>query len=120
MKRNQLKTAILLGLMATSISMPVWAEDSGGLWQESNVNKIVEGEDEDLNVKTDGVGIGYNGTVNVKDGDLTVTAGGNGILAGYMDNATMNILADKVSITSTGGNGIYATWGDDGIDLPEL
>lgn len=119
MKRNHLKKAILLGLIAASIHAPVWAEPEpetiGGLWG-SNINKTQE-SGKDLTIKADGVGIGFAGTVTVTPdekgtgGDLMVTAGGNGILAGYQEKATVNISANNVTIDSD-DNGIFTTWGD--------
>lgn len=109
MKRNHLKKAILLGLIAASIHAPVWA---AGLWPDAN--KTVETGD--LFVESDGPGIGVKGTVNVKQGNLTVDASGNGIYAGpglYTDTepATVEILANNVTITS-GDNGLYVSWGE--------
>ena len=111
MKRNHLKKAILLGLIAASIHAPVWAEDSTGLWQAGD--KTVS--DGDLNITTSGVGIGPAINVTVQKGDLVVDANDNGILAGYQDNATVNILANNVTITSNTANGIITTWGEEGI-----
>ena len=115
MKRNHLKKAILLGLIAASIHAPVWAEDSTGLWQTGD--KTVSNDN--LNITTSGVGIGPAINVTVQNGNLTVVAGDNGILAGYQDNATVNILANNVTITSNTANGIITTWGAEGIDNPD-
>lgn len=115
MKRNHLKKAILLGLIAASIHAPVWAEDSTGLWQAGD--KTVSNDN--LNITTSGVGIGPAINVDVQNGNLTVVAGDNGILAGYQDNATVNILANNVTITSNTANGIITTWGAEGIDNPD-
>ncbi len=107
MKRKNLEKAIIMGLLAASISVPVWAAE--GLWDNANIYEVVE--EGDLTVDTAGPGIGYNGTVNVVNGDLIVNSDGNGIAAGWMENATLNIYANNVNITS-GSNGIFTVWGD--------
>lgn len=114
MKRNHLKKAILLGLIAASIHAPVWAKElDKGIWPNSNIQETVKGED--LEITSPGIGIGYNGTVTVtpgvtadgetKGGYLKVDAVGNAIEAGYQNDATVSILADNVSIESD-DNGI--------------
>lgn len=114
MKKKNLEKAIILGLMAASISVPVWAADqtSGPLWGEGwNGEKIVDNGD-NLIVNAGGnVGVGFQGTVNVVNGNLTVNTDSNGILAGYAKDATVNILANNITINS-GENGIFTTWGD--------
>ena len=110
MRRKNLERAIVLGLLlSTSVYGSAWAKDipSGGLWTDAN--KEVEAGN-NLIITTDGVGIGYKGTVNVIDGDLTVNAGGNGIESGYEKNVQVNILANNVKINSS-ANGIFATYG---------
>ncbi len=105
MKRKNLEKAIIMGLLAASISVPVWAADveSGRLWPDAN--KTVENGN--LIIKaTDTMGIGYQGTVNVVNGDLTVIAGSNGVEAGYAQDATVNLLANNISIEA-GQNGLY-------------
>lgn len=65
MKRKNLEKAIILGLLAASISVPVWAEDTetGALWTDAN-KTVSEGN---LIVNAGGnVGVGFQGTVNVK------------------------------------------------------
>ena len=118
MKRKNLEKAIILGLMAASISVPVWAADqtSGPLWGEGwNGEKIVDNGD-NLIVNAGSVGIGPQGTVNVINGDLTVNSGSNGIYAGDAKDATVNILANNVTINST-QNGIFTTWGDNFFNI---
>lgn len=115
MKRRHLEKAIILGLLAASISVPVWAKDtiSGPLWADAN--KTVE----EGNLIVDAgktVGIGFQGTVNVKNGNLTVNSDSNGILAGYDKDSTVNILANNITINS-GENGIFTIWGDGLGDL---
>lgn len=118
MKRKNLEKAIILGLLAASISVPVWAADqtSGPLWGEGwNGEKIVDnGDNLIVNAVSDegvGVGIGPKGTVNVINGDLTVNARTNGIQASDGVNATVNIFANNINITA-GKNGIFTWRGD--------
>ena len=114
MKKKNLEKAIILGLMAASISVPVWAEDTetGALWADAN-KTVSEGN---LIVNAGGnVGVGFQGTVNVVNGNLTVNTDSNGILAGYAKDATVNILANNITINS-GENGIFTTWGDNFLD----
>lgn len=110
MKRNHLKKAILLGLIAASIHAPVWAKTlTEGIWANPNIQETVKGDN--LEITSSGIGIGYNGTVTVTPdengtgGKLTVDASGNAIEAGYQNDATVSILADNVSIESN-DNGI--------------
>lgn len=114
MKRKNLEKAIIMSLLAASVSVPVWAAE--GLWDNANIDKVVE--EGDLTVDTTGPGIGYNGTVNVVNGNLIVNSGGNGIAAGWMENATLNIYAKEVIIDSD-SNGIFTTWGDNYDHMPD-
>lgn len=119
MKRKNLEKAIILGLMAASVSVPVWAADqtSGPLWGEGwNGEKIVDNGDNLIVNAGSSVGIGPQGTVNVINGDLTVNSGSNGIYAGDAKDATVNILANNVTINST-QNGIFTTWGDNVFNI---
>lgn len=118
MKRNHLKKAILLGLIAASIHAPVWAEDFSGLWNPNDHQDEIVGEDLTI-TNTAGGGIGYtSGTVTVKPddagngGDLSVTASSNGIDS-QDATAPIKILANNVTITSTGTNGIFTGVGGD-------
>ena len=94
----------------------------GGLWDEWSVNEEVKQEitiennmltteNNNLSITTGKVGIGYNGTVNVIDGNLAINAGSNGILSGYGKESQVNILANDITIDSD-DNGILVTWGD--------
>lgn len=109
MKRNHLKKAILLGLIAASIHAPVWAYT--GTWDPNAHSEEIVG---DLTIESTGIGIGYTGTVivtpdeNSHDGDLSVIAGSNGIQSGYSEGARIDILANTVTIDS-GDNGIFTT-----------
>ena len=116
MKRKNLEKAIVLSLiLITGVYGSAWAQDiqSGGLWTDAN--KEVEAGD-NLIITTDGVGAGFDGTMNVKDGNLTINSGSNGILAGYKEDATVTVLANNVVINS-GDNGIFTTWGDGFVDM---
>lgn len=116
MKRKNLEKAIVLSLiLSTGVYGSAWAQDiqSGGLWTDAN--KEVEAGD-NLIITTDGVGAGFDGTINVKDGNLTINSGSNGILAGYKEDATVTVLANNVVINS-GDNGIFTTWGDGFVDM---
>lgn len=108
MKRHKnLERAIVLGLMlSTGIYGTAFAETMDkGLW-DNNVNKVVT--DGDLTIDAGSkTGIGFNGTVNVEDGDLTITTTYNGIEAGYVQDATVNISANNVIINS-GENGLFS------------
>ncbi len=114
MKRRNLEKAVVLSLvLSTGVYGTAWAEDiqSGGLWTDAN-KKIEAGDN--LIVTTNSVGIGFNGTVNVIDGDLTVNAGGNGIESGYTETAQVKILANNITIKSS-QNGIFTSKGEGGI-----
>ncbi|NJE28982.1 hypothetical protein E0L01_09380, partial [Megamonas funiformis] len=115
MKRHKnLERAIVLGLMlSTGIYGTAFAETmNSGLWTDAN--KEVEAG-EDLTINASGVGIGFDGTVNVMDGDLTVNATSNGILSGYGKDMQVQILANNVKIDAD-DNGIFTTWGDSILD----
>lgn len=115
MKRHKnLERAIVLGLMlSTGIYGTAFAETmNSGLWTDAN--KEVEAG-EDLTINASGVGIGFDGTVNVMDGDLTVNAKSNGILSGYGKDMQVQILANNVKIDAD-DNGIFTTWGDSILD----
>lgn len=110
MKHRNLEKAVVLSLiLSTGVYGSAWAEDiemGGELWGElwNGYTEISAGDN--LLVTTGGVGIGYNGTVDVIDGNLTISAGGNGIESGYVENAQVNIFANNVTITSD-QNGIF-------------
>ena len=110
MKHRNLEKAVVLSLiLSTGVYGSAWAADiemGGKLWGElwNGYTEIQDGDN--LVVTTDGVGIGYNGTVDVIDGNLTISSGGNGIESGYVENAQVNIFANNVIITSE-QNGIF-------------
>lgn len=110
MKHRNLEKAVVLSLiLSTGVYGSAWAADiemGGKLWGElwNGYTEIQAGDN--LVVTTDGVGIGYNGTVDVIDGNLTISSGGNGIESGYVENAQVNIFANNVTITSE-QNGIF-------------
>ena len=109
-KRNLGKAVVLGLLLSTGMYGAAWAADipSSGLWDPENpiFTEIPAGDN--LIVTTDGIGIGPKGTVNVINGDLTVDSGSNSIQSGYSENATVQILANNVTLTS-GDNGIFTT-----------
>ena len=110
-RKQNLQKAVLLGLLAASISVPVWADDTvinDSLWTPDGWNGetiITEGNNLIVNAG-DGVGIGYKGTVYVQDGDLTVNTTHNGIEAGYIAGATVDVFANNVNIDA-GKNGLF-------------
>ncbi len=113
MKRKNLEKAIVLSLvLSTGVYGTAWAEDieSGGLWTDAN--KEVEAGD-NLIITTDNIGAGYEGTINVIDGNLTINAGSNGVASGWIKDAQLNILANNIAITS-GANGIFTATEDGG------
>ena len=123
MRRKNLERAVILGLLlSTSVYGSAWAEapnveiiKTDEFVQSEAVTNPWNGNTEirdgyDLVVNTDkvGVGIGYNGIVNVVDGDLTVNSSSNSIQSGYSENAEVKILANNV-ILNAGTNGIFTT-----------
>lgn len=123
MKRKNLEKAIIMSLLAASISVPVWAETIyGNIWG-GNINQgstdgsltIITPIDPDDPSKTKD-GIGFNGTVDIENGDLNITATSNGISSGWVKDATVNIFAGDITINSE-QNGIFTTWGDGLGDL---
>ncbi len=113
MKRKNLEKAIVLGLvLSAGVYGTAWAEDtqSSGLWTDAN--KEVEAGD-NLVITADGIGAGYEGTINVIDGNLTINAGSNGVASGWIKDAQVNILANNIAITS-GANGIFTATEDGG------
>lgn len=112
MKRKNLEKAIIMGLLATSISVPVWAADinkeDGFYIPNVNVHEAMNTNESYIIDATQGIttGIGFNGTFDIGDGNLIIKSDSNGIAAGWMKDATVNILANSVSVTS-GDNGIY-------------
>lgn len=107
--KKNLERAIILGLiLSTGVYGSAWAEDetSGGLWPNADYKTEVPGNN--LIITTQSIGVGYNGTVNVKNGDLTIDAGSNAVQSGYIQNAIVTILANEV-VMNAGDNGIFTT-----------
>lgn len=110
--RKNLERAIVLGLMlSTSFCGTVFADDieSGSLWDDMKLPEDFKAGDNLIIKAGDSQGIGFNGTIDIGNGNLTVetTGGGaNGINVGYIDSAEVTILAKDISLT-TGANGIY-------------
>lgn len=111
MKRKNLEKAIIMGLLAASISVPVWAEDryfGGDFWTGAT-----EINDADLNIDTTGNGWsaigGIPGYIKINGGDLIVKAGSNGIefVAGSDNKGTLEVTADNIDIEAK-NNGIFA------------
>ncbi len=122
MKHRNLEKAVVLSLiLSTGVYGSAWAEDiqSGGLWTDAN--KEVEAGD-NLVITADGIGAGYEGTINVIDGNLTITSGNNALESGYKEKAQLKVLANDIYINS-GENGILASWGSSveeaGTDAPQ-
>ena len=111
MKRKNLEKAIIMSLLAASVSVPVWAEDINydGFY-EGDVYVDVPMKDNEQYIidttKKKTTGIGFNGTFDIGDGNLIINAGDNGIASGWMENATLNIYADNIDITAK-SNGIF-------------
>ena len=123
MRRKNLERAVILGLLlSTSVYGSAWAEapnveiiktdefvQSEAVTNPWNGNtEIKDGYDLVVNTDKVGVGIGYNGIVNVVDGDLTVNSSSNSIQSGYSENAEVKILANNVTLNA-GTNGIFTT-----------
>ena len=122
MKHRNLEKAVVLSLiLSTGVYGSAWAEDiqSGGLWTDAY--KEVEAGD-NLVITADGIGAGYEGTINVIDGNLTITSGNNALESGYKEKAQLKVLANDIYINS-GENGILASWGSSaeeaGTDAPQ-
>ena len=107
--KKNLERAIILGLiLSTGVYGSAWAKDetSGGLWPNADYTTEVPGNN--LIITTQSIGVGFNGTVNVKNGDLTINAGSNAVQSGYIQNAIVTILANEV-VMNAGDNGIFTT-----------
>lgn len=107
--KKNLERAIILGLiLSTGVYGTALAEDetSGGLWPNADYTTEVPGNN--LIITTQSIGVGFNGTVNVKNGDLTINAGSNAVQSGYIQNAIVTILANEV-VMNAGDNGIFTT-----------
>ncbi len=105
-RRKNLERAVILGLLlSTSIYGSAWADD--GIF-ENGFNKLVEKGNLEITTEKTNIGIGFNGIVNVVDGNLTVNAASNAVQSGYVSNATVTIWANEV-ILNAGDNGIFTT-----------
>ena len=118
-KRNLGKAVVLGLLLSTGMYGAALAADEQEIrderiW-EPNVN--VQLENKDLIIRDDKTAVGFNGTIDIKNGDLIIEASGassNGIESGYLsDKAELQIYADNIDITS-GANGMYTVLGDGG------
>ena len=106
MRRKNLERAIVLGLLlSTSVYGSALADD--GIF-EDGFDKVVEKGNLEITTEKTNIGIGFNGIVNVVDGNLTVNAASNAVQSGYVSNATVTILANEV-ILNAGDNGIFTT-----------
>ena len=104
--KKNLERAIILGLiLSTGVYGTALAED--GIFMDG-FNKLVEKGNLEITTEKTNIGIGFNGIVNVVDGNLTVNAASNAVQSGYVSNATVTILANEV-ILNAGDNGIFTT-----------
>lgn len=116
-KRNLGKAVVLGLLLSTGMYGAVWAADRQEILDERiwGADLNVQRENTDLVIKDDKTAVGFDGTIDIKNGDLIIEASGgssNGIEAGYLsDKAELQIYADNVKITS-GANGMYTVLGE--------
>ncbi len=114
MKHRNLEKAVVLSLiLSTGVYGSAWAETErpGSLWQKGDYTTE---KGNDLEITSNTVGIGPDGTINVNDGagDLTVdtssNSAANGIQSGdeTQNKTQVTILADDVTINA-GANGIF-------------
>ena len=112
MKHSNLEKAVVLSLiLSTGVYGSAWAETErpGSLWQDGDYTTQ---KGNDLEITSDIVGIGPDGTINVVDGDLTVdtssNSAANGIQSGdeTQNKNQVTILANNVTINA-GANGIF-------------
>lgn len=107
--KKNLERAIILGLiLSTGVYGTALAED--GIFMDG-FNKVVENGNLEINTENTNIGIGFNGIVNVKNGNLIITSTSNSIQSGYVQDATVTVLANKVVINA-GDNGIFTTTED--------
>lgn len=126
MKRKNLEKAIIMGLLTTSISVPVWAADNeevlGSQWQANNeltynCDLKIEVTDEDI-AKNKKSAIGPSANIDVGDNKLTLISDTyNAVDGGYGCNITVN--AGSVDITA-GENGIKTTEGYGSITFSNI
>ena len=112
MKHSNLEKAVVLSLiLSTGVYGSAWAETErpGSLWQKGDYTTQ---KGNALEITSDTVGIGPDGTINVVDGDLTVdtssNSAANGIQSGdeTQNKNQVTILANNVTINA-GANGIF-------------
>lgn len=112
MKRRNLEKAVVLSLiLSTGVYGSAWAETErpGSLWQDGDYTTQ---KGNNLEITSDIVGIGPDGTINVVDGNLTVdtssNSAANGIQSGdeTQNKNQVTILANNVTINA-GANGIF-------------
>ena len=112
MKHRNLEKAVVLSLiLSTGVYGSAWAETErpGSLWQKGDYTTQ---KGNDLEITSDTVGIGPDGTINVVDGNLTVdtssNSAANGIQSGdeTQNKNQVTILANNVTINA-GANGIF-------------
>lgn len=126
MKRKNLEKAIIMGLLATSISVPVWAADNeevlGSQWQAGrdltyDCDLKIEVTDADReNGKN--AAIGPSANIDVGDNKLTLISDTyNAVDGGYGCNIIVN--AGSVDITA-GENGIKTTEGYGAITFSNI
>lgn len=126
MKRKNLEKAIIMGLLAASISVPVWAADNeevlGSQWQADkgltyDCDLKIEVTDEDI-AKNKKSAIGPSANIDVGDNKLTLISDTyNAVDGGYGCNITVN--AGSVDITA-GENGIKTTEGYGAITFSNI
>ena len=104
--KKNLERAIILGLiLSTSVYGTALARD--GIFT-NGFDETVENGNLEITTDKTNIGIGFNGKVEVKNGDLIINSASNSVQSGYTENATVTILANKVEMTS-GDNGIFTT-----------
>lgn len=108
-RKKNLERAIVLGLiLSTGVYGTALAED--GIFT-NGFNKVVENGNLEINTENANIGIGFNGIVDVKNGNLIITSTSNSIQSGYVQDATVTVLANEVVINA-GDNGIFTTTED--------
>lgn len=114
MRRKNLERAIVLGLLlSTSVYGNAWADE----YYKDGLDIKQEGN---LVITKNAVALGFNGKVEIVNGDLIITANGggsNGIEAGQVNDAVLSVSANNINITS-GNNGlITVTEGSNHADI---
>lgn len=119
MKRKNLEKAIIMSLLAASISVPVWAADinkEGGFYGPNvDVHEAMNTNESYIIDATQGIttGIGFNGTFDISNGKLSITSNSNGIAAGWLpkEDAILNVFANSI-IINAGDNGLFTATED--------